>query len=407
MCKTKADRILWLIGIGMGEKNSMTLQAREILKQCDCIIGASRMIAGWKDSGIPCLEEYRPQAIREYLNRNRQFQKAAVLLSGDVGFYSGAKRLEEVFAGEEEAPEIIRVPGISSAVYLAAKLHLAWEDVRLVSMHGQAQNFVDVIRKHEKTFLLLGGKDSAQEVAEKFSMYGMDKIMVHIGKNLSYPEECIVTKPACEVTAQDLEGLCTALVINPEWDPRAARHIRDEEFLRGSVPMTKEEVRALCIAQLRLTRDAVLYDVGAGTGSVSVEAALQDGGIRVYAVEKNPEGIALIRENSRKFWADGVCAVEGCAPEALSGLPAPTHVFIGGSGGNIKDIIRCVKEKNPAVRIVITSISLDTMREVMEAVEEGILTEPEIVQIAAARSRKLGRHHMMTGQNPIYIISEG
>lgn len=171
--------------------------------------------------------------------------------------------------------------------------------------------------------------------------------------------------------------------------------------------MTKEEVRTICIAKLELTKEAVLYDVGAGTGSVALEAACQEGSIRVYAIEKNPEGVELIRKNAQKLRTDNVQIVEGTAPQALKDLEVPTHVFIGGSSGNLREIVLTVKEKNPDVRIVLTAISLDTMAEVMETVEQGMLREPEIVQITAAKSRKLGRHHMMTGQNPIYIISEG
>ena len=116
--------------------------------------------------------------------------------------------------------------------------------------------------------------------------------------------------------------------------------------------MTKEEVRTICIAKLDLEKDAVLYDVGAGTGSVAVEAACQDGSIRVYAIEKNPEGIELIRKNVQKLRTDNVQIVEGTAPEALRKLEAPTHVFIGGSSGNLREILLAVKEKNPDVQIL-------------------------------------------------------
>ena len=160
--------------------------------------------------------------------------------------------------------------------------------------------------------------------------------------------------------------------------------------------MTKEEVRTICISKLDLEKDAVLYDVCAGTGSVAVEAACQDGSIRVYAIEKNPEGIELIRKNVQKLRTDNVQIVEGTAPEALRKLEPPTHVFIGGSRGNLREILLAVKKKNPDVQIVLTAISLDTMAEVMEAVDEGLLREPEIVQITAAKARKRGRHHMMT-----------
>jgi len=171
--------------------------------------------------------------------------------------------------------------------------------------------------------------------------------------------------------------------------------------------MTKEEVRTVSIAKLKLTKNAVIYDVGAGTGSVSIEAALQGENLRVYAIEKNPDGAELIRKNMQKFRADQIQVIEGVAPEALEALEMPTHAFIGGSTGQLKEIIQCIKKKNPDVRIVINAISLETVKEAMEAMEEGLLADPEIIQLNVAKSKKLGRYHMMTGLNPIYIISDG
>ena len=138
-----------------------------------------------------------------------------------------------------------------------------------------------------------------------------------------------------------------------------------------------------------------------------MEAALSGENIRVYAVEKNPETLELLEANRRKFRTDGIRIVAGEAPEALLGLEPPTHVFVGGSSGSLKDILRIVREKNPDVRIVINAISLETLREAMEAEEEGLLPDAEVTQIAASRARKLGRYHMMTGLNPVYIISAG
>lgn len=405
---SEKKRTVWLIGQGMGSQKTRTREADEIIKNCDCIIGAKRLIREYENKGIPCTAEYIPERIRAYITGHPEMMKIAVLLSGDTGFYSGAANLEEAVKGDQTgiSAEIIRLPGISSVAYLAAQLHTAWEDAALVSIHGRKQNFIHAVNTNYKTFLLLGGS-GAEDTVDKLKYYGMGDLVVHIGKNLSYPDEEIITKQVKELTAHDMEGLCAAMIENPEPDLRTGRHICDEEFLRGNVPMTKEEVRALCMAKLQLRKNSVLYDVGAGTGSVSVEAALQSGKIRVYAVEKNTEAVELIRENVRKFRTDGVQVVEGTAPEALQELEPPTHVFIGGSSGNIKEILTCVKEKNPRVKIVLTCISLNTLASVMEAEKEGLLNHPEIVQISASRARRLGEHFMMTGQNPIYIITEG
>jgi precorrin-6Y C5,15-methyltransferase (decarboxylating) len=158
---------------------------------------------------------------------------------------------------------------------------------------------------------------------------------------------------------------------------------------------------------MELTENAVVYDIGAGTGSVSVEAARSGDKIRVYAIEKKPEAAELLKQNQKKFRTDGIHIIKGVAPDALRELEPPTHVFIGGSSGNLREILCTVLDKNPSARIVINAISLETVGEVMDAIEEGLLRDAQITQIMASRARVLGRYHMMTGQNPVYIISAG
>ena len=168
----------------------------------------------------------------------------------------------------------------------------------------------------------------------------MDHVTVHAGSRLSYEDERIISGKPSQISEEDLKGLCTVLIENPCPERSACAHVSDEDFIRGNVPMTKEEVRAVSIARLRLTEDAVVWDVGAGTGSVSVEAARSGDRIRVYAVEKNPDAVELIRENRKKFRTDGIRVISGRAPEALGRLEAPTHVFIGGSSGNLREILK-------------------------------------------------------------------
>ena len=129
--------------------------------------------------------------------------------------------------------------------------------------------------------------------------------------------------------------------------------------------------------------------------------------IRVYAIEKKPEAVQLLEENKRKFAADWMEIVQGTAPEAMEELETPSHIFIGGSSGNLKEILYKARAKNARVRIVMTAISLETVKEAMEAMEEGLLPSAEMVQIAVAKSRKLGNFHMMMGENPVYVISAG
>lgn len=179
----------------------------------------------------------------------------------------------------------------------------------------------------------------------------------------------------------------------------------DREFVRGDVPMTKEEVRSVSLSKLHLKRDSIVYDVGAGTGSVSVEAAIQADQGHVYAIERNEEAVALILQNQRRMKVDNLTVIAGEAPDVLEELPAPDCVFIGGSKGHMKEIIQTVAQKNPKVRVVINAIALETLAEAVKCCDEVKVTEEEIVQISVAKSKSVGSYHMMMGQNPVSVIS--
>lgn len=401
--KTKTGQQIYLLGIGMGNASLLTQEETKILAECDRIIGAGRVLEALASWEKPVFQSYQAEEIHAWITSHSQEKQVVIALSGDPGFYSGAKKLLQEL---NEYPVTV-CAGISSVAYLAARIQVSWEDAALVSIHGRRQNYIQTIASSAKTFLLLGGAGCGQEICEKIRYYGLQNVRFFIGKELSYPQEHIIVKCGGDLAPEDLEGLCCVFVENAAPQKWARQSIADEMWIRGQVPMTKEEVRTVSIGKLHLTKDAVLYDIGAGTGSVAIESALQSVNIRVYAIEKNPQAVELIEKNKQKFCADWVRVCEAEAPQALEELEPPTHVFIGGSGGRLKEILACVKEKNPQVRIVINAISLETLNEVMEAAEEGLLSEPEVTQLSVSKARKLGAYHMMTGQNPVYIIADG
>lgn len=193
---------------------------------------------------------------------------------------------------------------------------------------------------------------------------------------------------------------------NENYRQQSATHgIRDEEFLRDKVPMTKEEVRTVSLSKLRLFENSVCYDIGAGTGSVAIEMALRAYKGKVYAIEKKELAVELLKKNKEQFQADNLEIIEGLAPEAMKALEAPTHAFIGGSSGNMKEIMELLLEKNSKVRIVINCIALESVSEALECLKTLPVTDTEIVQMTVSKSKTVGRYHMMMGENPIYIIS--
>lgn len=390
-----------LVGIGMGAEKTLTLEGKKALNEAELLIGAKRMTEAVQKPGQMVLHEYRSEKIVEYIREHPKYRTVAIALSGDVGFYSGAKKLINQLDGNVEV-----ICGISSVVYFMSKIGLSWDDAKIVSAHGRNCNLISLIRHNPKVFSILGTEDGVAVLASRLVYYGMGDVTLYVGENLSYENEKIFHDKAANLTEYRGDALSVVTACNEKATPLSAVHgISDGEFLRGKAPMTKEEVRTVSLSKLRLSEDSVCYDVGAGTGSVSVEMALRAWMGQVYAIEKKEDALALLKENKKKFAVDNLAIIPGVAPEAMTELPAPTHAFIGGSSGNMQDIINLLLEKNPKVRIVINCITLETVTEAMNAIRDFGLEDVDIVQLAAARSKSIGRYHMMMGENPIYIIS--
>ncbi len=397
------DRVAYLVGIGMGTPDHLTGEARAAFEKADCILGSGRMLDSFRATGKPLFDAYDSGKMLGFVQEHPEYRTIAVALSGDVGFYSGAKRLITAFEGAGIRTGLIT--GISSVTYFCSRLKIAWEDVKLMSIHGRKENLIAAVRTHFRTFTLLGGKDTVASLCEKLETYGLEKVKLSIGERLHYPEERITEGIPAELKEKSFDGLCVALIENPAYRSGLPSCIPDEEFKRGDAPMTKSEVRSLSVAKLNLNRDSIVWDIGAGTGSVTIEMALAAADGQVCAIEKKPAAAALIEENAKKFGTPNVEVHVGTAPEALTDLPAPTHAFIGGSSGNMKEILKLLLQKNPRVRVVVNAITLETVAEANSCFKELGFTEIDITQIQAAKAKKVGPYEMMMGQNPVYIFA--
>ena len=390
---------VYLIGVGMGNPETMTVGALEAIKACPVLVGARRLLEPWTESH-DCVPLIAGADIAEYIGKVQE-GPVGVLLSGDTGFYSGAKRLWTLLLDHE----VITIPGISSMSYLSAKLHVDWQDVKIVSAHGRSHNVVGEIQRNERTFALTGGNTKAQDICRELTDRGLGNVKVSVGERLSYSDERVVTGTAAELAEQEFEDLSVLLAENPDpvVRPWNGSGLPDDAFLRGDVPMTKEEVRTLALSKLRLNEDSVVWDVGAGTGSVSIECALSCPAGRVFAVEKKEEALVLLEENKERFHAANLSIVGGTAPEALKDLPAPDRVFIGGTSGELGEILDVIFDKNPAARVVCTAVTLETVAEAARLFAH--LEGADMVQVSATRTRSAGRYHLMDAQNPVWIFS--
>ena len=396
-----------LVGTGGGDTGTMTLEVRQALQEADLIIGARRLLEGLpEDFGRQRAEAIYASEIFELIQENMQKlaegSRICIAYSGDSGFYSGTRSLLPLL---EEAGIKARVlPGISSIQVLAARLGQPWQDWRLVSAHGTDCDAVTSVMGDRPVFFLTGGKLTPTELCGQLAEAGLGALEVTVAERLTYEDEQILIGTAEEFAGRTFDPLSVMLAQPAAWPGDITPGIDDSEFIRGEVPMTKQDVRAAILGHLQIRRTDTVWDVGAGTGSVSVEMAMKACAGRVWAVERGSEGCELIRRNREKFGVWNLTPVEGTAPEALKDLPAPDRVFIGGSSGTLADIIGIALEKNPDVRICVSAIVLETMQDAVASMSEAGL-DVEIVHVAVSTARKLGEKHMMMAGNPIYIIT--
>lgn len=388
-----------LVGIGMGSLETRTLGMERAMREADCLIGAKRMLESVEIGRQRTFAAVLAKDIAKYI-RESEDHRFAVLLSGDTGFYSGAKGL----LAELTDMDVEVLPGIGSLQYFCSKLHRPWENVRPVSLHGRDCDFVGEVRRNAAVFALVGGGNGINLALMRLKKAGMENLRVHVGEKLAYPEERICHGTVEELLNEKWDPLSVLLVENDCADACIVTHgLPDEAFDRDETPMTKSEVRSISLSKLQLTQNSVVYDVGSGSGSVSVECALQANRGKVYAVEMKEKAIALTRRNAEKFGLGNLEVVEGKAPEALELPETPTHAFIGGSTGSMRGIIDCLLKKNPNVRIVVNTVTLETLAELTEISKEFDFCE--IAEVAVTKPRALGRYRLMTAQNPVFIFT--
>lgn len=423
----KGSLEICLAGIGMGSKDMQTKEVQHAIETADILLGAERMIEGYS-ARIEKKPYYMTAQILPYLEKlqesespaQQEFLRVTVLFSGDTGFYSGCRKLyvalQEAIAAGRLKGRVQILPGLSSVVSLAARVGESYEDAAVLSMHGKKLNHLPAtVESHEKVYLLTSGSEDIRKIGRMLTEAGLTDCEVITGYQMSYPEEKIrILKPEqCEDVTE--EGLYTCLIRNPHPQPGRLTHGRaDTCFLRDFVgtegkmrrtPMTKEEVREVSICKLHLTKKSVVYDIGSGTGSVAVEIAGLSGQLQIYAIERKPEAVELLRKNREHFHMDNMEIIEAPAPEGMEELPVPTHAFIGGSGGRLLEILQVLYRKNPHMRIVINAISMETIAELKEVLEAFPMEEEEILQMQVSRVKKLGSYHLPQAENPVWICS--
>lgn len=392
-----------VIGAGPGDAKALTQEALEAIAQAEVVFAAQRhaALAGRTVRPLEPLSEAL-ESISQLLAAGRP---VAVLVSGDPGLYSLLGLLVRRFG--EAVTRVI--PGVSALQSLAAKLRESWQGAHVASAHGRALTpsaLAHLVRTHEKTALFLDGERDPVWMARSLLAAGLDGVDIAVGEHLSYPDERLVRGDAAFIAAQRFGPLCLARVLNPH--PQTGLPpvgLDDGAFLRGNVPMTKREVRMLALAELRLTPQSVVWDVGAGTGSVSVECARQCPLGQVYAVEREEDALALIARNRDQFRLLNLEVVPGTAPAALSGLPQPSHVFVGGGGAALAHILEAIEAMPGPLRLVGAAVTLESQATLVSRLSGPGWSGLHAMQLAATRIEQVGTLNMMRAQNPVTLVS--
>jgi precorrin-6Y C5,15-methyltransferase (decarboxylating) len=398
-------KTIYVIGAGIEGHEGFSNRALDLVKQADILIGSTTQLALFPEfSGQTLSIGDNLAPVVECLEKSTG--SAVVLASGDPLFFGIGRYL---LRNLPEA-ELEFVPNVSSVQYAFAKIREPWDDAVFVSALGRGmKGTVDQVVAHDKIAILTDAVNTPRAIASELIERGRDGYLAYLCENLGTADEAI--------TRTDLKGLLSlpaaelnVLILIKEYEAGGegvgpCLGIPDEDFSTVKKLMTREEVRAVSLAKLRLRQDMILWDIGAGSGSISVEADHLMPNGRVFAVERNPQCIKYLKDNLRKFNSRNITLVEGLAPSCLDDLPDPDRVFIGGSGGHLWQILDASDGRlPPGGRVVLNAVTLDTLTAATEFFENAGY-ELEVTTVNISRTRPLTDYKMFEAFDPVFVLA--
>ncbi|WP_306535724.1 precorrin-6y C5,15-methyltransferase (decarboxylating) subunit CbiE [Geobacter sp.] len=394
---------IYLVGAGIEGWEGFGAKALEVIGKAEVLIGHKRHLDIFPDFTGKKQELGDLSILLEQLKGTDK--RTVVLGSGDPNFFGIARFLLRNLP--KERIEIF--PNVTSVQYAFAQIKEPWDDAIFVSVHGRGlKGAVDRIVAAEKVAVLTDKTNSPAAIARELIARGAEGYEAWLCENLGLPGE--------KFTRTDVKGLLelpaaelNILILIKAWEPQLTQYpvigIDDDEFATAKKLITKQEVRAVTLAKLRLQDDLIMWDIGAGSASVSIEASNLMPNGRIFALERNPQYLGFIRDNLKKFVARNVALIEAFAPEGLDDLPDPDRVFIGGSGGMLEEIIDAVDRRlKPDGVIVLNAVTLDTLTKAVEFLEDHGYTV-EVACINVAKTKGLTEYKMFESHNPVYIVS--
>jgi precorrin-6Y C5,15-methyltransferase (decarboxylating) len=338
-------------------------------------------------------------------------KRMVVLASGDPGFYGIAKYLTGKLG--KDALEII--PNISAMQLAFARIGESWDDAVLTSVHSRPiEDIINIVRSSHKIGIFTDDKRTPGEIVRVLMEHGIDNCQAYVCQDLGTERESIVASDLYHLKEMEFSPLNVMILIRDAQKPgrdvpaQQLMGIAEESFQQpttGNRLITKVEVRAISLAKMRLSQNSIVWDIGAGSGAVSIEASLLASKGSVFAIEKNSEAVAAISENIQRFGCHNVKVIQTRAPDNLEELPAPTTVFIGGSGGNMAKILRIAcRRLKPGGRLVINAATLETLHSAVEGLKANEFTV-EVTMVNVARSKDILDLTRFEALNPVFVIT--
>lgn len=414
-----------IIGVLDDGAASLGATALALLRRADLVVGGTRALALFEDDIAPGATRRdltgQLSAVPGWIAAAREAQQASVVLAtGDPLCHGIASYLASRLC--IEAIEVI--PNVSTLQLACARLGLAWQDARIVSVHardaGEWQQgaapshglyaLAQAVRAHDRLAVLTSPDNTPARIARLLVAEGLqDDFQLSVAERLCTADErvCADLAPA-DAAQQAFADPNVVLLVRTRHRPAPVRFGLPDAAYHQRQPdkglITKQEVRAVSLARLQLRADSRVWDIGAGSGSVGLEAARLCPQGHVWAIEKNEADAAIARQNVQAFGVSNHTLVHGKAPEGLDAWPDPDAVFIGGSGGELAELIAlCLERLRPGGWLVMNFVTLENLAASTQALQAAGAAW-DVLQLQAARSKPILHMHRMAAENPVWIV---
>jgi precorrin-6Y C5,15-methyltransferase (decarboxylating) len=406
----KPRRAVTLIGIGDDGCAGLSSRAVNAVMSAAVLVGGERQLEFFPQfSGERVVLKGGVGKALERVAELCEEHNVCILASGDPLFFGvGGSVIRRL-----GAQNVHVIPQPSSVALAFARAGLPWDDADVISLHGRPlDGLLGRLRRCAKVAVLTDDENSPPRIAVHLIAHDENGWGAWVCEHLGGADERVRAFSLQELASvRDIAPLNVLLLVrsDPSWRPPPAIPFLHEDAFAKRMPkkglITKREVRLLSLASLAIRPDSVVWDIGAGSGSVSIEAALLAPEGRVYAIEVDPEGVEICRENVRAHAVDNVTVVAGRAPEALTELPQPDAVFVGGSKGSMDEIIDLALQRlRPGGRLVANAITLENAAEAYATFKRHGLT-PDVSLLQVSRAEPLARYMRFEALNPIQIFA--